>query len=91
MGELDNILEEAKMPQITIIGLGLIGGSLGMALRQAYNSKAELVGYDSNSKAHNRAKKAGIVDRTAWNLDKAVENADVVVLAVPVGATPEIF
>ena len=91
MGKLDNILEEAKMPQITIIGLGLIGGSLGMALRQAYNGKAELVGYDSNSKAHNSAKKAGIVDRTEWNLDKAVENADVVVLAVPVGATPEIF
>ena len=79
------------MPQITIIGLGVVGGSLGLALREAYSGKAEVVGYDSESKVHNRAKKAGMVDRAEWNLDKAVQDADIVVLSIPVGATPEIF
>jgi len=79
------------MDRITIIGTGFIGSSMGMALREAYRGKAEIVGYDADTKVHNRAKKAGAVDRVEWNLDKAVAEASIVILAVPPMATPEIF
>ena len=79
------------MDRITIIGTGIMGSSMGMALRDAYRGKAEIVGYDADTKVHNRAKKSGAVDTVEWNLDKAVAGAGIVILAVPVSATPEIF
>jgi len=79
------------MDRITIIGTGFIGSSMGMALREAYRGKAEIVGYDADTKVHNRSRKSGAVDRTEWNLDKAVADAGIVILAVPATATREIF
>ena len=71
------------MTQVTIIGLGLIGSSIGMAIRAA-RKKVKVVGFDHNSNVQNRAKKIGAVDDVEWRLDKAVEDANLVVLAVPV-------
>ena len=79
------------MDRITIIGTGFIGSSMGMALREAYRGKAEIVGYDADTKVHNRSKKSGAVDTSEWNLDKAVAGASIVILAVPAMATREIF
>lgn len=82
------------MQQVTIIGLGLIGGSIGMALRRwsAQNDNAlRIIGYDADMEKQNLAKSKGAVDGTAWNLGEAVKNADVVVLATPVGAMKELF
>ena len=79
------------MDRITIIGTGFMGSSMGMALREAYRGKAEIVGYDATTKVHNRAKKSGAVDKAEWNLDKAVAGAGIVILAVPAMATREIF
>lgn len=82
------------MQQVTIIGLGLIGGSIGMALKRwsAENGNAlRIVGYDADIDKQNLAKSKGAVDGTAWNLGEAVKNADVVVLATPVGAMKELF
>ncbi len=73
------------MRKITIIGLGLIGGSLGLALKQSGTS-ASIVGHDLEHESAGKAKRRGAVDQAEWNLPRAVENADVVVLAVPVGA-----
>jgi prephenate dehydrogenase len=69
--------------RITIIGQGLIGGSLGMALKQA-KLGPEVVGHDKDRGVATRAKKAGASDRTEPNLFKAVEGARMVVLAIPV-------
>ena len=82
------------MQQVTIIGLGLIGGSIGMALKRwsAQNGNAlRIIGYDADMDKQNLAKSKGAVDGTAWNLGEAVKNADVVVLATPVGAMKELF
>ncbi len=79
------------MQKITIVGLGYIGSSLGMALRAAHNGKAELVGYDADPKTHNEAKKNGAVDRSEWNLDDAVRDSDLTVLAVPAAAVKDVF
>jgi prephenate dehydrogenase len=77
--------------QVTIIGLGLIGASMGQALRAKHGDKITVVGYDSDQETHNSAVKIGAVDRSEWNLDVAVRNADTVVLATPTNAVYDIF
>ncbi|MHB1006650.1 MAG: prephenate dehydrogenase [Chloroflexota bacterium] len=78
------------MAKITIIGLGLIGGSLGLALRQQ-GGGYEVVGHDRDPEASGRAKKRGAVDRAEWNLPKAVEGANLVVVATPPGDVAKVF
>jgi prephenate dehydrogenase len=78
------------MQKISIIGLGLIGSSLGLALR-APGRDVEVIGYDIDSKVHGRAKKEGAVDRSEWRLPDAVRDADIVVLAVPVLAMRDLM
>jgi prephenate dehydrogenase len=69
-------------PVVTIVGLGLIGASIGLALREA-GAASMLVGHDKDSAAAHRAQKAGAVDRTDWNLISACERADLIILAIP--------
>ena len=71
-------------PRITIVGLGFIGGSIGLALHQA-EADFEVIGHDRERGAANQAKKIGAVDKTDWNLVSACEDADLIVIAVPVG------
>jgi prephenate dehydrogenase len=72
-------------PRITIVGTGLIGSSLGLALKKA-KLGYEIVGHDKSSAAAGKAKKLGAVDKTEWNLISAVEGAGLVILAIPVDA-----
>jgi prephenate dehydrogenase len=77
--------------QLSIIGLGLIGGSLGLALTQARLKDIEIIGYDRDANVTSAAQKAGAVDRSARNLEQAVRDASVVVVATPVLAMRRIF
>jgi prephenate dehydrogenase len=72
-------------PRITIVGLGLMGGSIGLALRDAGVASA-VIGHDKEPSASARAKKLGAVDRTDWNLISACEESHLIILATPVGA-----
>ena len=72
-------------PRITIVGLGLIGNSIGMALSQGKRD-FEIVGHDRESAAAGLARKMTAVDKTDWNLLNACEGADLVILALPVQA-----
>jgi prephenate dehydrogenase len=67
---------------ITIVGLGKVGSSLGLALNTPEND-LHLIGHDKNSDVAKAAKSKGAVDSTAWNLISACEEADIVVLAIP--------
>ncbi|HUE75520.1 MAG TPA: prephenate dehydrogenase/arogenate dehydrogenase family protein [Chloroflexota bacterium] len=78
------------MARLTIIGLGLIGGSIGLAVRRA-KLGFEVIGHDRSFEEAGQAKKLGAVDRAEWNLPAAVETADIVVVAVPVQAIPDVF
>jgi len=69
--------------QITIIGLGQIGASIGLALA-AHKDKVTTVGHDKEFSIERLAQKNGVVDKTNHNLPSSVENANLVVLAVPV-------
>lgn len=79
---------------VTIIGLGLIGGSIGLALKRWSRDNGNalhLTGFDEDVSQQNKAKKMGCVDTTEWTLGKAVSNADIVVIATPVQTMREIF
>ncbi|MGC9335749.1 MAG: prephenate dehydrogenase [Anaerolineae bacterium] len=69
-------------PRITIVGLGAVGGAIGLALRQA-EAASLIVGHDRDRLVSNEAKKLGAVDKVHWNLISACEDADLVILAIP--------
>lgn len=76
--------------RLTIIGVGLIGGSLARALKSAGAVK-EVIGAGRDSSHLQRALELGVVDRIEMDLATAVSDADVVVVAVPVGAMEQVF
>ena len=79
------------MAKITIIGTGLIGTSLGLALKQSQLKDVQLVGTDSNHEARSGAQKRGAFHRIENRLYPAVDGADIVVLATPVMAMEELM
>jgi prephenate dehydrogenase len=70
---------------ITIIGLGLIGGSLALSLRQ-HGLADRLLGVESNPAYARRALELGLVDEIGADLAAAVAPADLVIVAVPMDA-----
>jgi prephenate dehydrogenase len=71
--------------RVCIIGVGLIGGSLARALKQAAYC-AEVVGCGRDPAQLQRAVELGVIDRYERDPARAVDAADVIVLAVPLGA-----
>jgi prephenate dehydrogenase len=69
--------------RVAIIGLGLMGGSLAMALRDSCHS---LSGYDLEEECGQSALVRRIVDHVHSDLASAVREVDLLILAVPVGA-----
>jgi len=69
--------------QITIVGTGLIGGSLGLALRQA-GFEGHIIGCDKRAVLE-VAEARGAIDRAEADLERAIVGSDVIVLATPVG------
>ena len=76
--------------QITIIGLGQMGASIGLALT-AHSDAVLTVGHDKDFSIEQRAKKLGAVHSTNHNLHSAVEKASLVILAIPVHQIRETF
>lgn len=70
-----------------ILGTGLIGGSIGLALRAA-SGAARIVAYDRDPAVSRRAVERGAADSAAPDPAAAVAGADIVFVAVPVGAIP---
>ena len=72
------------MERIGIIGLGLIGGSMGLALKRARGDSLEIVGYSRSPRTMATAYQRGAVDRAAHDLASAVHGCQIVILATPV-------
>ena len=68
--------------QITIIGLGQIGSSVGLALA-AHTDQVMRVGIDIQASTAQKALKLGAIDKVQYNLPSAVANADIILLALP--------
>ncbi|MGD0205742.1 MAG: prephenate dehydrogenase/arogenate dehydrogenase family protein, partial [Dehalococcoidia bacterium] len=74
------------MERITIIGLGLIGGSLGLALKAAKLMGVEIVGYDKDTPTAGEARRLRVVDKSEPILQRAVRDARLVIIATPIRA-----
>ncbi len=76
--------------QITIIGIGLIGGSLAKALRKS-GFAGTIVGVDQDESALQTAVKLGVIDRYSNDLVESVAGSDIIVLSVPVRQTEAVL
>lgn len=76
--------------RLCLIGVGLIGGSLSLALKQR-GLIGTTVGFDIDSSNLRQALEHGVIDLAADSMGSAVAGADWVVIATPVGALPRVF
>ncbi|MCZ6797549.1 MAG: prephenate dehydrogenase/arogenate dehydrogenase family protein [Gammaproteobacteria bacterium] len=76
--------------RLAIIGVGLIGGSLALALKQA-GAVGHVAGCGRNQKNLDKAVQLGVIDSYEESISDAVKGADIVVLAVPLGAMQSVF
>lgn len=74
--------EESDFKKITIIGVGLIGGSLGLALKEK-KANFKIVGIDKQEIIE-KAIARGAIDEGTVNLKEGIEEADIVIIATPV-------
>jgi len=78
-----------KIKNIAVIGLGLIGGSLALSLKDV-NKDFIITGYDTNSESMSMAKYRNIIDVMAGSYKEAVLNADLVIIATPISKIVEV-
>ncbi|MGI8413506.1 MAG: prephenate dehydrogenase/arogenate dehydrogenase family protein [Solirubrobacteraceae bacterium] len=74
-------------PNIAVIGVGLIGGSLALAARERLG--AQVAGFDHSIEALDLALARGALDRRCASVAEAVADSQAVFVAVPVGALPD--
>jgi prephenate dehydrogenase len=75
------------LTRVAVLGVGLIGGSIGLAARRRLG--AEVVGFGRTPETLARAVELGALDRAAGSIGEACEGAEAVFCAGPVGALPE--
>lgn len=79
----------ADGPRTAIIGVGLIGGSVGLAARERIDGLGEIVGFDPAPGVLEEAVRLGVIDHAAQSVEEAVDGADIVILASPVATLAE--
>ena len=75
--------------RVALIGLGLIAGSMAHAMREG-GLAGEIVGFARSHETRDIAREIGLCDRICDSAAEAVKGADLVVLAVPVGAMGDV-
>ncbi|MFT3930816.1 MAG: prephenate dehydrogenase/arogenate dehydrogenase family protein [Spongiibacteraceae bacterium] len=75
-------VERDNFGRLTILGLGLIGGSLAKALKRN-NAVTEVVGWGHREASLRKGVELGVIDRYSLDLAEAVKHADIVVIATP--------
>ena len=79
-----------RFQRLALIGCGLMGGSFALAARQA-GLVQTIVGFSASEKTRQRARELRVIDQACASVAEAVRGADLVLLAVPVGAMRESF
>jgi prephenate dehydrogenase len=79
-----------KFQRLALIGCGLMGGSFALALREA-GLVQTIVGFSASEKTRQRAVELKVIDQACHSVAEAVQGADLVLLAVPVGAMHSSF
>ncbi|MDP3549147.1 MAG: prephenate/arogenate dehydrogenase family protein [Novosphingobium sp.] len=78
-------MSDAPFKQVTIVGLGLLGGSIGHAV-QAFLPDTTVVGYDADPEVRTAARALNLAHRIADTAQDAATGSDLVIFCVPVGA-----
>ncbi|MDQ0213689.1 prephenate dehydrogenase [Oikeobacillus pervagus] len=76
--------------KVLVIGLGLIGGSLALAIKREHPNSI-IVGYDKSESELSLAKALGVIDKNAKKLEDEAKEADLIILATPVMQTEGII
>jgi prephenate dehydrogenase len=76
--------------RVAIIGLGLIGNSIGLALHTA-NAAQQIVGYDSNRHLAHEARKSGAIDQSYSFLADAIRGSEFIILTIPINSMRSCF
>ena len=79
-----------KFQRLALIGCGLMGGSFALAVREAALVQT-IAGFSASEKTRQRALELKVIDQACTSVAEAVQGADLVLLAVPVGAMPATF
>jgi prephenate dehydrogenase len=79
-----------RFQRLALIGCGLMGGSFALALREA-GLVETIVGFSASDKTRQRAVELKVIDKASTSVAEAVQGADLVLLAVPVGAMQSSF
>ncbi len=83
-------MKQPLFKKIVVFGVGLIGGSFALALRRA-NAVGEVVGFGRSAATLEQARQLGIIDRIGSDEAAEVRDADLVLLATPVGQMADIM
>src|SRR5579871_2865450 len=75
--------------KITLVGVGLLGGSLGLAIKER-KLAAKVDGFVRRSASIGECEKLGVVDHATRDLKRAVADADLVILCTPIGQMTEL-
>ncbi len=78
-------MSDKELQQLTVIGVGLLGGSVGLAVK-ATDESVRVVGVGRRRSSLDRALAAGAIDRATLDTAEGVSGSDLVVLASPLGA-----
>lgn len=80
-------MHRLNFQRVVIVGTGLLGGSIGLALRQAGLAQ-RIVGVGRRQATLRRAAQLGCIDESTTDLAQATPDADLILLATPLGALP---
>jgi prephenate dehydrogenase len=75
--------------RLLLIGIGLIGGSIALAIKRKHD--VEIVGFDTNKEQQTIAKTINVIDEIAENLETEVRKADIIIIASPVERVSEVL
>lgn len=78
-----------RFEKIAIIGVGLLGGSLGLVIKQR-KLAAKVDGYVRRTASISECENAGVVDHATREIQRAVENADLIILCTPLSRMREL-
>jgi prephenate dehydrogenase len=86
----DQSYRQFKLKKLVIFGVGLIGGSVALALKKAKNP-VTIVGIGRSDESLQTALDLGVIDAATSDVATAVKDADIVLIAAPVAQTPAIL
>ncbi|WP_153796214.1 prephenate dehydrogenase [Foetidibacter luteolus] len=80
---------DTKKYTVTVVGVGLIGGSMALALKEK-GFAGKVIGVEKSETHRQKALQLGLVDEV-WNMEEAITQSDIIILSVPVGVCMEVL